>query len=394
MTSDVEDNAGLTDEVVQGTKAMPSVVAARNEGEDRKVREAIDTLISADTEVIFLHYLALLPCLEKLGNDFLSFKRPSMLKDDYDHAVSILNTVVGNFQIEVRNLQRYLTPELALPQPIEYRRPREEALAYAEKCNPFRQDTMGTPQEQEQIMQRLQASSNMSVRVPQTLAQSSPPADAASQPKTQERRANDPPLMSLQANSKKVRKSGPRTMQYPEPSKRRKVDSGLIPSDIPADSTGQTHRRAASLPENMMTRLAAGHVMGLPYSHSHIPSAAQTPLEVKHFGQFRAQENNPLSSNIASQYTLATGYTPIMGYAPFSGGVPGERLTDATSTHANSLASFRAGSDLEAMISELSPNNEGSSADMAAFGEQGGGPNVMFDHSSWQGASGGGTENS
>ena len=73
MSSNIKYNSGLSDAVTHWISAIHLIIAARNRYESRKVRRDFNTLMTAETEVVFLNYLALLPCLEKLGTEFLCF---------------------------------------------------------------------------------------------------------------------------------------------------------------------------------------------------------------------------------------------------------------------------------------------------------------------------------
>ena len=374
MTSNIGEDVGLTDEVVQESTSTSPILASSTQSEDWKVREAIEVLKNADSDVIFRHYLALLPCLEKLGGDFLSFKRPGMLKDDSEHSKSMLDLVVESFRKEIYNLQRYLTPELALPLPATYRRPREEALAYAEKCNPFKKDTMGTSQEQQQIIQRLQAGLNVPILTPQTPRRPHS-VGRARQRRAQQSHVDISPLTLPTSKSSKGRKRDISDLLQFDPRKRQRRNPESVTPNDELDPIAHIGRRTSGLTETPTKQATMDatitHLSPLsPYSRNLAP--AQTPPGFENARYHGMLGYNPSSSDVATQGVRvpSMGHLPFMRYSDYHG---------EAHTIPDRVSAFQPTANIDLMISGPSEDNTDSSAAGQAPGGETSGSNPSAD---------------
>ena len=286
MDPNTTSNSGLSEAMAERVRAMHPELTARHAHETPKIREAIQTLLNTDTDAIFLHFLDILPCLEKLGNDFLKFKKPSMLNGDYDDAASSLDLYVGAYQKDIQILQRYFIPKLRLPLPEEYTRPREAALAYAQECNPFKPQTLGTPQRQAELVQRLQAGSLIPNPFPYLPSASQPNGNTDQRPRNQERGATIPPLQSPVKTLKKTRRIGTRVTQACHECKRRKVKCGESQSCIHLIEQAKQTRKAASFSGQFAFRPSPESPIEPSPTYSEESPVLQSPLEYDTFGGF------------------------------------------------------------------------------------------------------------
>ena len=259
-----------TEEVTQKIRVMHPVLSERHEEEDQKVREAIETLTTADTDVVFLNFLAILPCLEKLGNDFLAFKRPSMLTDDhadFNTAASMLDTLVENFQRDVQNLQQFLTRKLELPQPEGFKRPETEESI---------------------IRERLELSCHNPVQISPTPGIELPDSSVAQQSDVHARRASISISKPASADLNKVHKSAPRASHACGTCKRRKSKCGKNRTCevVLAASLAACRKQGKSsiFPEYITPTPFLESPNGNSLAYSDQSSIAITPTDVGNFG--------------------------------------------------------------------------------------------------------------
>lgn len=303
ISSNTMNNSGLSDAMAQQVRLLHPALAERHADESLKIREAIDTLLNADTDAVFLNFLALLPCLEKLGSDILYFKRPSMLKGDYDSAALTLDTAALAFQQDVQWLQKHLTPKLALPLPKDYESPRAAALAYAEKCNIFKKEKYGSPQERARIMQRLEIGSDIPSECPQ-IPTTTPIIGGASKQSQMPHCANTDTSMDIPMRSpKKARKTSTRATQACVECRRSKSKCGKAASCVHVKNTVQQHRKAASFPEYPKARPNPPSPIHTAYGHYQNSPIMQSPLE------FDTPGNSELASadfnaDFSAQYNI------------------------------------------------------------------------------------------
>ena len=321
MASRIKANSGLSEAVSQRIKAMHPAISERIGDNDQNVRKAINTLLNADFEVIFLNFLALLPCLEKLGNDFLLFKRPIMLATEHTDAASILDTVVGNFRKDIGNLQRYLTPKLKLPQLDEYKRPRAEALAYAEHCNGFKSSPT-SESVKEKIKERLELACQNPVPILPMPVSSLPDENKVGKSKAHARGASVPTSKLPAANPNKVRKNNSRASQACDTCKRRKNKCGKNPTCEIVLAAKKVHKKSASLPEAIMPRPYFDSLDGDSVVHTRNSSVAITPTDVDGFGDIgiAARDLNPGFGPFLGPETMTN--TQFIGVGSFSGHIP------------------------------------------------------------------------
>ncbi|KAL6718140.1 hypothetical protein ACLMJK_004227 [Lecanora helva] len=283
----------LSSFVAEMVREMHPDLCARHVHSMPKVREAIEILLKADSDVIFLNFLLILPCLEKLGIDFLRFKRASMLRERSEGSAFALDTFVNAFLKDVYNLQRHLTPKLNLPTPKEYMRPRAEALAYADKCNIFKKGNKESSQEQARIVQRVQVGLH-------------PPSDfSALQSDTdtcirgtvnQEATPEQMTSHSMRSPERKLRNArqyGSRVNHACTECKRRKIKCGESPKCIYVKQGGRNGRNRTR-PSGYQAR---SRVKSLAEVQSH--SSSVSSLEIDGFGDIGIAPRDLMTSNSA-----------------------------------------------------------------------------------------------